>query len=159
MLRQNGVPSMKDLQAILPPLERRKEKPYVVIECFQRIPCDPCYKSCPFDAILPFKDINDLPRVNYEKCIGCGLCISVCPGLAIFVVDETNPDCDIISLPYEFIPLPEVGEKVYGLNRDGENICPAEVIKIQKGKRKTRIITLKVPKGYAHRVRFFRRAV
>ncbi len=157
MLKIDGVPQLKDIEKILPPEEIRESKPYVVIECFQKIPCDPCHSACPTGAILPFENINDIPKVDYHKCTGCGICISMCPGLAIFVVDETRDGYDLISLPYEFLPLPEKDEKVKGLNRSGEPICNATVERVLKGKRKTRVITLKVPKGYAHKVRFFKR--
>ena len=157
MLKVDGIPETKDLEDILPSQKRRKAKPYVVIECFQRIPCDPCSASCPFGAILPFKDINDLPKIDYSKCTGCGICISICPGLAIFVIDETNSDYDLVSLPYEFLPLPQKDEEVWGLDRKGEAVCKAIVEKVIAGKRKTRIVRLRVPKGYAHKVRFLRK--
>ncbi|MGB9561945.1 MAG: 4Fe-4S ferredoxin, partial [bacterium] len=61
MLEKDGVPEDFDIEKILPPHNRRKSHPYVVVECFQEIPCDPCYESCPFSAFEPFKHIKDLP--------------------------------------------------------------------------------------------------
>ena len=60
--------------AVLPPQEQweKKKGGYVVIECPKRIPCNPCYTSCPTGAVLPFEDINDTPRIDYSKCTGCG---------------------------------------------------------------------------------------
>ena len=46
--------------AILPPQEawEKKKGGYVVIECPQRIPCNPCATSCPTGAVKPFVDIK-----------------------------------------------------------------------------------------------------
>ena len=62
--------------AILPPQEswENKNGGYVIIECPQRIPCNPCATSCPTGAVKRFADINDVPEIDYEKCTGCGLC-------------------------------------------------------------------------------------
>ena len=62
----------------LPSPERRKQGPYAVFECFQSIPCNPCYTACKFGAVKPLTDINDLPEVYYDKCTGCGLCGRIC---------------------------------------------------------------------------------
>ena len=151
-----GIPNEKDLDFILPDKNRRGQRAYAVIECFQKIPCDPCYFSCPVKAIREFKDINDLPKIDYEKCTGCGLCISLCPGLAIFLVNESNPDFDVVTLPYEFIPLPKKGDTIWGLNRMGEEICKGEVMNVRKGKHKTTVVTIKIEKEYGNKVRFFK---
>ena len=98
--------------AVLPPKEQweKKKGGYVVIECPKRIPCNPCYTSCPTGAVLPFEDINDTPKIDYSKCTGCGICVSRCPGLACFVIDMTYAeDKAVIKLPYELLPLPERG--------------------------------------------------
>jgi len=44
--------------AILPPQEawENKKGGYVIIECPQRIPCNPCATSCPTGAVKPFAD-------------------------------------------------------------------------------------------------------
>ena len=54
--------------AVLPPKEawEAKKGGYAVIECPKRIPCNPCYTSCPTGAVLPFEDINDVPRIDYS---------------------------------------------------------------------------------------------
>jgi len=156
MLARDGVPEKEDIERILPPLTRRTKKAYVVVECFQEIPCDPCFESCPFGAFKSFKEIKDLPEVDFDKCNGCGSCIPFCPGLAIFVVDETNPEYDLISIPYEFLPSPRKGEKGKGLNREGEIVCEAEVVRFRNMKNKTHILTLRVPKGMGNIVRHYR---
>ena len=40
------------------------------------IACKKCEKECPSDAIHV---IDMLAVVDYEKCTGCGTCVSVCP--------------------------------------------------------------------------------
>ncbi|MEL7565791.1 MAG: 4Fe-4S binding protein [Dehalobacterium sp.] len=142
------------LEKILPSEERRKKGPYAVFECFQRIPCNPCSTSCKTGAVKTFSDINDLPEVDYDKCTGCGLCISACPGLAIFVVDETYSATEaLIKIPYEHYPMTEEGAEVQTLNRDGAVVSRGVVTRVQHPKNKTLVVWLKVPKEDAHVVR------
>jgi Fe-S-cluster-containing hydrogenase component 2 len=146
----NGVPTKEELQRALPPKRILNNKAVVMVECFQNIPCDPCAHACPYNAILPFKDINDLPQVDYDKCIGCGLCISSCPGLAIFVIDMGySPKEALIKLPYEMLPLPEKGQVVSGLDREGNKIADVVVQKVTKTRNKTSIISIIIPKELA----------
>lgn len=155
-LQTTGIPSEELLEKFKPPKERMEKGPVVMIECFEEIPCDPCNKACKFGVIKPFEDINDLPEVDYDKCNGCSICIGYCPGLAIFVLDETySEDTALVKIPYEFLPLPEEGKIVKGLDRQGEYVADAKVIKVRESSRKnkTYIISLEVPKGYSFIVR------
>ena len=154
MLERTGIPTDDDLEKVIPDKKRLAQGPVVIIECFQKIPCDPCAISCKLGAIKPFKDINDLPQVDFDKCTGCGICISSCPGLAIFVIDMNYSDSkSLIKLPYEMLPLPEKGKDVYALDRAGRVLGKVKVIKVLKIKNKTNIISLEVPKGMAMKVR------
>jgi len=106
-------------------------------------------------------NITALPVLDAGKCRGCGLCISRCPGLAIFVVDATySSDEALVMMPYEYLPLPAVGETVHGLDRTGRFVCPARVIKVDTAKRNdgTTVITLAVPKAHIHQVRSLKTA-
>ncbi len=118
--------------AVRPPedLWRKKKNGLVIIECPQRIPCNPCHTSCPTGAVKPFKDINDQPEIDYEKCTGCANCVAVCPGLACFVVDLTWGDEDqaLMKIPYEMLPIPSEGEIVECLDREGKAITREEVL-------------------------------
>jgi len=154
VLERTGIPTDNDLEKIIPDKKRLAKGPVVIIECFQKIPCDPCAISCKLGAIKPFKDINDLPQVDFDKCTGCGICISSCPGLAIFVIDMNYSDKKaLIKLPHEMLPLPEKGEDIYALDRAGSILGKAKVVRVLKIKNKTNIISLEVPKSMAMKVR------
>jgi len=154
MLERTGIPTDDDLEKVIPDKKRLAKGAVVIIECFQKIPCDPCAISCKLGAIKPFKDINDLPIVDFDKCTGCGICISSCPGLAIFVIDINYSDeKSLIKLPHEMLPLPEKGEDVYALDRAGSVLGKVKVARVLKIKNKTNIISLEVPKSMAMKVR------
>lgn len=159
MLEKTGIPTRKELEEILPSQERLEEGPVAVFECFSEIPCDPCYHSCPVNAVEEFADINDLPEIDHENCTGCGQCIAGCPGLAVFVLDYTySQDRGLIGLPYEFTPLPKIGEIVKAVDRSGQALEKAEVIKINRGDDdKTAVIWLAVSKDNLLSVRHFYR--
>ncbi len=130
-----------------------------MIECPQPIPCDPCHTSCPTGAVLPFEDINDLPRVDYSKCTGCAMCVAKCPGLACFVVDLTygGEDEALIKLPYEILPRPEEGMEVDCLNRVGDTVATGMVIRVQEPQRdKTLVVYVVVPKSLVLDIRAIR---
>lgn len=52
-----------------------------------------------------------------------------------------------VSLPYEFLPLPAVGETGIALDRGGAELCPAEVVRVQKSPATdgTVVLTMKIP--------------
>ncbi len=159
MLEKTGIPTIENINSRFPSDERLQKGPVVVVECYQNIPCNPCYTACRRDAIKPFEDINDFPNVDHELCNGCTLCVSNCPGLAIMVVDATYSDTEaVIKIPYEFLPLPEEGQTVTALNRAGEPVCDAKVIKVQntKNQDKTPVISIAFDKKELKNVRNFK---
>ncbi len=135
--------------------ERRQKSAYVVIECPEKIPCDPCVDACPNDAISMPGSIIELPEVNYEKCTGCLVCIPRCPGLAIFVVDETPQDHAIVYIPYEFLPRPKKGDTAKGLDREGNERCDVKILKVIDAKKFDRcaIVGFSAPKELAQEIR------
>lgn len=160
MLEKTGMVTPDLLHEKLPGEERLQQGPVAVVECFQPIPCDPCVDACPRGAILPMESIIDLPRVDFAKCNGCGLCIFSCPGLAIFVVDENHTaDLALVKMPYEFLPLPEEGEEGAACNRAGREICRGRIEKVQRSPRGNRmhVLWVAVPRQFAREVRFWKR--
>lgn len=156
MFNRTGVASKDMIENKLPSMERRKKGPYAVFECFQEIPCNPCFTACKTGAVETLEDINEIPQIHQEKCSGCGLCVSACPGLACFVIDETYSDGEILlKLPYEFLPLPEVGSTVDALDREGNIVGKAKVIKVQNHEKldHTNVITIAIPKKFLLDVR------
>jgi len=159
VLNRTGVPTADDLKTVSPSEERVNRGPVAMIECFQKIPCNPCTEACKQGAIQLMEDINDLPILDFDKCNGCGVCLSRCPGLAIFIVDGSYSDTEaLVRIPFEYYPVPQVGEKVIGLNRAGKELGTFEISKVQSGgqKNKTFTIWLIVPKNLAMDVRSIR---
>lgn len=126
------------------PSEKHLERGVAIIECVQEIPCNPCVNACPFGAIS-MENLNDLPKIDYDKCVGCGRCVSVCPGLAIFLVKIEGKN-GFVTLPYEMLPIPKVGGIVKVLDRKGRVIGEGEVVKL-KIENRTSIVTIKIDKS------------
>ncbi len=138
--------------------ERRKKKPYVVIECPEKIPCDPCVDACPQEAISIPGSMIELPEIDYEKCTGCLLCVPKCPGLAIFVIDETPNDHSIVYIPYEFLPRPKKGDTAIGLDQEGKERCEVKIMKVLDSPKFDRcaIVGFSVPKEFVNDIRFIK---
>jgi len=124
-----------------------------IIECFEAIPCNPCETSCPVGAIKIGANINDVPVIDYSRCTGCGVCATKCPGLAIFMYQEREDGMALVGIPYEFLPVPERGQTVYAIGRNGEVLCTARVDRITRSANKTNIVYLTVPEELGRDVR------
>ena len=144
---KTGILSITDLQI---PKKKQLEKGVAILECVQEIPCNPCVESCPVHAIS-MKDINAPPVNDFEKCIGCTKCVGVCPGLAIFVI-KIKDDKAWITLPYEFVTVPKVGDVVQALDRVGRVRGKALVKKVVK-QGKTMVVTIEVNSSLAMDIR------
>ena len=157
----NGYPDVEEVlnSVNYPTPERQAKGKFIVIECFQEIPCNPCETVCNRQAIKVGTPITNLPFYIAEECNGCGMCIAVCPGQAIFMIDKNfAPGRELVAFPYEYYPLPEEGMTVPAVNRAGEIVCEGRVEKVQTHKSldKTNVINLSVPKGMADIVRSIR---
>ena len=103
-----------------------KEKRVAVIECLESIPCNPCGFICPVDAIR--KDSLVAPPVmDWEKCVGCTKCVPICPGLAIFL-QWIDGDKGYVTMPYERVPEPRIGEEVLLQDRSGRTIGEGKIV-------------------------------
>lgn len=131
-----------------------------VMECTQNIPCNPCQDACPKGCISIGANITSLPIVVAQsQCINCGMCVASCSGQAIFLVDEDCGDgTATVTIPYEFLPLPETGAKGVALGRNGQKVCEAEVVSVKSNKAydKTNLLTMRIPKEFAMKARFFK---
>ena len=156
--RRNGVLSGEQLESLKPGDERLSRGPVAIVECIENIPCNPCVTACPKGAITIEGDLNNTPRVDSDRCDGCGICVSACPGLAIFVVDASGDDSARVSLPFEFLPLPEVGDRVATLDRSGGTVGEGTVVRVLNSKAldRTPIVTIEIPVSDAMNVRHFR---
>jgi Fe-S-cluster-containing hydrogenase component 2 len=139
---------------LIPSMERLRKGPIAIAECPEEIPCNICANVCPFHAIRMDK-IYDIPRIDPEKCIGCGVCVPQCPGLAIFIVDLSKPGKALITLPYEFLPPPEKGMRVQLLDRRGEVVGEGVIVKAWEYD-KTWAVTVEVPEDKWGEVRMIR---
>lgn len=156
MLEKTGIPTDELINQVVPTEDRLSKGAVAIIECFQQIPCNPCYTSCSKGAIKELVDINERPEVNFDICNGCGVCISHCPGLAIFVVDHSySPDKALIKLPYEFLPLPNKGDIVSALDRSGKKVGTAKVVNVvnTKAQDRTPVIWIEVENALSMEVR------
>lgn len=144
---KTGVLSFTDLQI---PTKKQLEKGVAILECVQEIPCNPCVDSCPVHAIS-MKDINAPPVNDFEKCIGCTKCVGICPGLAIFVI-KIKDNKAWVTLPYEFVNIPKVGDVVQALDRVGTTRSKALVKKVVK-QGKTFVITIETDSTVAMEIR------
>ena len=145
----DGIIGLGDLASFnaVPPTERLGEKrPVAMIECIQEIPCNSCVVACKLGAIQMAR-VNDLPKVDYNKCTGCMACAMVCPGLAVFLLREGD-GVGYVTLPYEFLPVPKAGDQVMALNRIGTVLGKGKVARVLPPERNdgTALVTIEIPK-------------
>ncbi|MEO0073782.1 MAG: 4Fe-4S binding protein [candidate division WOR-3 bacterium] len=143
----------------MPSAARLKAGPVAIVECVESIPCDPCTHACPRQAITITGGLSNPPRIDFNKCTGCGLCIARCPGLAIFVVNLNHSEEEAsVALPYEMLPLPRVGQRVTALDRAGKPLCSARVIRVLDSPKLDHcaVITIALPKKLWNRARGFK---
>lgn len=136
--------------------EKKENNAKAVIDCDERIPCNPCIDACPHGAIDVSPTISSLPVLDESKCTGCARCVPSCPGLAIYVIEETfTEEHALVTLPYEFLPLPKKGEKVKCLDFKGDYVGRGVVEKVLKKEsfNKTAIICVKTKADLAYQVK------
>ncbi len=119
-----------------------------ILHCYQEIPCNPCTTVCPHDSIqLSGKTgtIMDLPQFS-GKCIGCGLCVLICPGLAITLVRRAQEEgmAEVI-LPHEFDHDYKKGDEIELRDKDGLPVGTGRVKSTRfNRKHRTHLITVEV---------------
>ena len=131
---------------------------YPVVRCGQEIPCDPCTHACPRSSlVIPEGNLVGRPKLVGD-CSGCLLCVAVCPGLAITLVDRRVDRSGArakVTVPWE---MPEgevaVGETVRTADAEGERVGTGRVVRLVAGRAlgRRRMLVLDVPAAEADRV-------
>jgi len=144
----------------IPSLKRMEQGPVAWLECTECIACNPCERACPAGAIQIGPGISQRPVLDETRCIGCGRCISRCSGLAITVIDlSAGKETATVSFPYEYLPLPNTGDKVQAVDRMGKTVCQAEVLSVSRKPEYhgTAVITIRLPRSAALEVKSIQR--
>lgn len=124
---------------------------FPVLHCSQEIPCNPCTAICPQGAIfIDEGDIRQVPDYIAQQlgteCIGCEKCVTICPGLAITLVDtRKEPDHALVTVPYEFDKASlHKGDVVTVTDTSGKVLGNVEVVRVRSGKATDRTVLVKV---------------
>jgi len=144
-------PPERTLPYILP---EANEGVFPVFHCVQEIPCNPCTSVCPLNQIkISDESLLGLPTFEGE-CTGCMKCLTVCPALAITMVDyRRDLHFPIVSIPYEIGNHPvEVGQVIKVVDLEGELLEELPVINIRNTNTKTQIIQVKAPSHIAKKI-------
>ena len=118
----------------------------------------PCLEACITGALYRDRETG-VVLCDEDKCVGCQTCVPICPGQAIFMVDESVAQGRaVVTVPYEFRPLPEEGEKVLALDRSGKELGEAIVTRVRKTEKmdQTALVSVEVPREWSMETRAFR---
>lgn len=140
----------------IPSDERMEKGPVAVIECKKEIPCNPCESACTFGAIKIGQPITNVPILYEDKCTACGRCVPKCPGLAIFIVHKNySEETSLLQFPYEYSPIPNKGDILSCVNRNGKVITKGKIIGVKESRNddSTKVISIEIPKEYLNDVR------
>jgi sarcosine oxidase, subunit alpha len=134
---------------------------FPVFHCSQEIPCNPCTSICSQGAIyIDPNDIRGLPTFIAEQlgktCIGCEKCVTICPGLAVTLLDyRKDATSPTVVLPYEFQKGSiKAGDVVTVVDTAGQVLGNVAVVQARAAKVNDRTIAVKVkaPADIARRI-------
>lgn len=83
-----------------------------------------------------------------------------CPGLAITILDRSYSDTEAtIDFPFEYLPLPAVGDQVDAVDRAGQVVCKGRIVRVLRpaSYAGTAVICMAIPHEYIDRVRSMKR--
>ncbi len=132
-----------------------------VFHCTQEIPCNPCTAICPQGLIhIDETDIRLLPDFLSEQvgkaCVGCEKCVTICPGLAITLVDyRQDAENPTVTIAHEFLrDSIHVGDVVTVLDAEGATLGNVKVTGVRAIKAFDRTLAVKVeaPREYARQI-------
>ena len=160
-VKYTGVPSVGELNNCtgIPSQERMAKGPVAFIECVQCIPCNPCEMACPTKAISIGEPITNIPILDEDRCTGCGDCIAHCPGHAISVINKAYGNGKAtMDFPFEYYPLPKVGDIVEAVDRYGQTSCDAKVLSVcvRSENNGTNVIRIEYPLSMSGNVKSIR---
>jgi NADPH-dependent 2,4-dienoyl-CoA reductase/sulfur reductase-like enzyme/Fe-S-cluster-containing hydrogenase component 2 len=132
------------------PLIKNKDV-YPVIHCVQEIPCNPCTESCIKQSIkISESTMMGIPNFNGD-CLGCTKCVSICPGLAITLVDKRYDESKKkarVVIPWE-MPKKSVknGQLVTTTDMEGNILSKGTIIAIKNARWQNQrtLLSLEVP--------------
>lgn len=154
-------------------LPEKEEGIVPVFHCSQEIPCNPCISVCPVHGITVGDDIRNTPKFIGDEigevCSGCGQCVTICPGLAVTLVDyRKDSGHPTVTIAHEFAQESvKKGDKVVVLDTVGGWLGECEVEKVrpgalsapgvpgvqpQKKKSKTYKVLVKAPREIARQI-------
>lgn len=119
-----------------------------VIRCPESIPCNPCESACPTGAIRVGEPVSNLPELDPDLCTGCGICVAICPGMAIRLMGQDMEQAvGLAGIPCEYRDEPVPGEEVTILDRNGLELGPGRIRRVFSPVRRdpTRVVILEVP--------------
>jgi Fe-S-cluster-containing hydrogenase component 2/bacterioferritin-associated ferredoxin len=127
-----------------------------VVDCREEIPCNPCEDACRKGAIVVGDDICTPPSWDPEICDGCGRCVSICPGMAVFLLDRSmGGGTARVTVPYEMPGDIAAAGEAWVVDGKGNPLGKGKIVETAKmGKRdRTVLVTLEVPEDWALKVR------
>lgn len=130
---------------------------FPIIHCTQEIPCNPCVTVCKKHSITIDGDpLMGVPSFTGEECNACLKCVTICPGLAITLVDgRKDEEHPLVSVPFELSDaIVEPGDLVQATDREGTPLgrLPVVDVKNRKFADRTRLVQIRAPKHLAHRI-------
>jgi len=132
-----------------------------VLHCVQEIPCDPCTTACPRGLIkIDSGDIRDLPVFDCDPagqgCSGCEKCVTICPGLAVTLVDyRKDAERPTVTIPYEFLKAGiRPGDRVWVTDTEANPLGEVEVVRVKaiKGNDRTVLVKVQAPRAIAKKI-------
>lgn len=130
-----------------------------VIHCSQEIPCNPCSTICPTGLIeIDSRDIRLTPIYTgtETQCKACSKCVTICPGLAITLVDyRKDASLPLVTIPYEFLDTTlKSGDRVTVMDTTGKDLGAYPVVDVRflKPNDRTGLVKLQAPAETAAKI-------
>ncbi len=124
---------------------------YPIIRCSQEIPCNPCTEACVLQSIK-IKESTMKGRPQFDgDCLGCTRCVSLCPGLAITIVDkqyDPKQKTARVIIPWEMpTGAIKIGQKIPTTDIEGTIVGSAKIIALKQSpwQNKRTLLSLEVP--------------